>query len=79
MSHVSQMSPSVPNIPCVPKKQSPTECDGQHMGDLSHLLTLITKAIDTTSISYKYLCCGRGDTASFCLQKTVTFLVHLKM
>ena len=40
----------------------------------SHLLTLITKAIDTTSISYQplWLCCWRGDISSF-LQTTRLF------
>ena len=33
--------------------------DINHMGGQSHSLTIITKAIDTTSISYQPLCCGR--------------------
>ena len=44
------------------------------------LITLITKAIDTTSISYQplRLCCRRGDISIFfCLQKTVTLLVFI--
>ena len=36
-----------------------------HMGGQSHLLTIITKSIDTTSISYQPLCCGRGDISSY--------------
>ena len=37
----------------------------------SHLITLITKAIDTTSISYQplWLCCWRGDIFSFLFTK----------
>ena len=37
----------------------------------SHLITLITKAIDTTSISYQplWLCCWRGDISSFLFTK----------
>ena len=36
-----------------------------------HLITLITKAIDTTSISYQplWLCCWRGNISIFCAQK----------
>ena len=38
----------------------------------SHLITLITKAIDTTSISYQslWLCCWGETSSVFCLQKT---------
>ena len=41
----------------------------------SHLITLITKAIDTTSISYQplWLCCWRGDISVVCPQKTRPF------
>ena len=41
----------------------------------SHLITLITKAIDTTSVSYEPLglCCWKGDISIFCLQKTRPF------
>ena len=44
----------------------------------SHLVTLITKAIDTTSISYQplWLRCWRGDISSFFLQKNLTLLVR---
>ena len=37
----------------------------------SHLITIITKAIDTTSISdqHLWLCCWRGDISSFLLTK----------
>ena len=37
----------------------------------SHLITLITKFIDTTSISYQHLwlCCRRGDFSSFFYKK----------
>ena len=37
----------------------------------SHLLTFITKAIDTTYISYQplWLCCWRGDISSFLFTK----------
>ena len=37
----------------------------------SYLITLITKAIDTTSISYQplWLCCWRGDISSFLFTK----------
>ena len=40
-----------------------------HMGGRSRFLTIITKSIDTTSISYQPLCRGRVDISSFCLQK----------
>ena len=38
---------------------------------MSHLITLITKAIDTTSISYQplCLCCWKGDISSLLFAK----------
>ena len=41
----------------------------------SHLITLITKAIDTTSISYQHLwlCCWRGDISTYFYKKTGLF------
>ena len=62
MSHVSK------------KKQSPRQimmenitamANINHMGGQSHLLTLITKSIDTTFVSYQPLCCGGRDTPVF--------------
>ena len=44
-----------------------------HMGGQSPLLTLVTKAIDTTSISYQPL----SVSPVFCLQKTVTLIVNV--
>ena len=38
---------------------------------MSHLITLLTKAIDNTSISYQplWLCCWRGEISSFFVYK----------
>ena len=47
----------------------------------SHLVTLITKAIDTTSNSYQplWLRCWRGDISSSFLQKTRLFIISCKV
>ena len=44
----------------------------------SHLITLITKAIDTTSFSYQplWLCCWRRDISSFLFTKTRPFSIN---
>ena len=64
----------VPNVTCAKKKQSPRQimmenitamANINHMGGQSHLLTLITKSIDTTFVSYQPLCCGGRDTPVF--------------
>ena len=76
--------PYVPNVTYVSYKSKALQirmeiisaiANINHMGSQSHWLTLIIKSIDTTSISYQSLCCGRetspvlvyknGDPSSF--------------
>ena len=50
-----------------------------HMGGQSHLLALIKKAIDTTSISYHQplYCGGGGRHLQFLFTETTTLLVKI--
>ena len=64
------------HIGVVPKRNNKFRLIDISTIHMSHLITLITKAMDTTSISYQslWLCSWKGDESLvFCLQKPRPF------